>query len=150
MKIKYRFGCNIGWLARSILQRLFLAVMDCVEDGLEAARYMQLPKNAVYIGVDGLLAYEEPIADFLVRATGGKVRENFALSWRQNSPVCLNFIMDRKSNHYVSSPLSVRLALSFFLPSIPYLPRHFLCHLLESNKNRLNTNTIGPMALANA
>jgi hypothetical protein len=76
------------------MQRLLLAVMNRLEDGLEAARYTQFPKNAVYIGVDGLLAYEEPIADFLVRATGGEVRENFALSWRQNSPVCLKFIMD--------------------------------------------------------
>ena len=139
------------------MHRLLLAVMDCVEDGLEAARHMQFPKNVLYIGVDGLLAYEEPIADFLVRATGGEVRENFALSWRQNSPVCLNFITDRKSNHYLSSPLSVRLALSLALLSILYLPRHFLSHLLESNKiraldsrNRLNPARIGSRALASA
>ena len=139
------------------MHRLLLAVMDCVEDGLEAARYMQFPKNVLYIGVDGLLAYEEPIADFLVRATGGEVRENFALSWCQSSPVCLNFIMDRKSNHYLSSPLSVRLALSLALLSILYLPRHFLSHLLESNKiraldsrNRLNPARIGSRALASA
>ena len=118
------------------MHRLLLAVMDCVEDGLEAARYMQFPKNVLYIGVDGLLAYEEPIADFLVRATGGEVRENFALSWRQNSPVCLNFIMDRKSNHYLSSPLSVRLDLSLSLVSIFYSPLRFLYHILESNKIR--------------
>src|SRR5512137_470495 len=118
------------------MHRLLLAVMDCVEDGLEAARYMQFPKNVLYIGVDGLLAYEEPIADFLVCATGGEVRENFALSWRQHSLVCLNFIMDRKSNHFVSSPLSVRLALSLSLVSSLYFPLHFLCHILESNKIR--------------
>ena len=40
------------FLAGSIMHRLLLAVMDCVEDGLEAARYMQFPKNVLYIGVD--------------------------------------------------------------------------------------------------
>jgi len=34
------------------MHRLLLAVMDCVEDGLEAARYMQFPKNVLYIGVE--------------------------------------------------------------------------------------------------
>jgi hypothetical protein len=118
------------------MQSLFLALRDCIEDGLEAFCYIQFPKNAVHMGVDGLLAYEELTADFSVRATGSEVRENFALSWRQNGLVCLNLIMDRKCDHQISSPLSIsiRLSLSLSLLSILYFPRHFLCHLLDSNK----------------
>jgi hypothetical protein len=56
------------------MQSLFRGLMDCIEDGLEASRYMQFPKNAVHMGLDGLLAYEELIANFFVRATGGKER----------------------------------------------------------------------------
>jgi hypothetical protein len=158
MKMPDRFGFNMGCLAGSIMQRLLLAVMDCVEDGLEAARHMQFPKNTVYIGVDGLLAYEELIADFLVRATGGEVRENFAFSWRQHSPMCLNFIMDRKSNHYVSRLL--RLSGSLYpCPCCQYFTFRGISFLTFLNQirsgrwihgNRLNPARIGSRAHASA
>jgi hypothetical protein len=35
---------------------------------------MKFSKNAVHMGLDGLLAYEELIANFFVRATGGEER----------------------------------------------------------------------------
>jgi hypothetical protein len=56
------------------MQSLFRGLMDCIEDGLEASRYMQFPKNAVHMDLDGLFAYEELIANFFVRATRGEVR----------------------------------------------------------------------------
>jgi hypothetical protein len=56
------------------VQALFLVLMDRIEDGLEASRHMQFPKNAVHMGLNGLLGYEELIANFFVRATGGQER----------------------------------------------------------------------------
>jgi hypothetical protein len=65
---------SIGLWVEFLMQPLFFDLMDCIEDGLEASRYMQFSKNAVHMGLDGLLAYEELIANFFVRATGGKER----------------------------------------------------------------------------
>jgi hypothetical protein len=90
------------------MQALFFALVDCIEDGLESSCYIQFAKNALHMGVDGLLAYEKLIADLFIRATGGEVTENFVLFWRQNGLVCFSLILDRKSPHHISSPLLIR------------------------------------------
>lgn len=54
-----------------LMQLLLPALVDCVQDGLEAPGDMEFPEDAVQMGLDRLLAYEEFIANFFVRAPGG-------------------------------------------------------------------------------
>src|SRR5512136_1980210 len=94
--------------------------MDCVEDSLEPSCYMQFSKNAVHMGLNGLLAYEKLTANFLVRATGCKERQNFALSWRQIGPVCLILIIPWVPRHIFKEachhlPLDPQLSLLYRL-----------------------------------